>query len=109
MDSYVISDRVFIGDPHNPPDLGEGALTGKVGWVQLPPPPCDLIATTLPGPGQRYKLCVFVTFMPINQRQASHNGQVDHFDSLDPGPRLSGPHRGNVYRHYDCDTGQGVT
>lgn len=99
-DSYVICYRVFLGDPHNPPDLGEGALTAKVGQVTTP-------TTTI-------VCCVdYRTNMTITQRQASQPILVksDHFDSLDPGPRLSGPYR-REYRHSDCDssdTGQGVT
>jgi len=101
-DSYVICYRVFLGDPHNPPDLGEGALTAKVGQVTTP-------NTTI-------VCCVdYRTNMTITQRQASQPILVksDHFDSLDPGlgPRLSGPFK-REYRHSDCDssdTGQGVT
>jgi len=36
MDSYVICYRVFLGDPMQSPDLGEGALTAKVGQVTTP-------------------------------------------------------------------------
>lgn len=99
-DSYVICYRVFLGDPQNPPDLGEGALTAKVGQVTTP-------TTTI-------VCCVdYRTNMTITQRQASQPILVksDHFDCLDPGPRLSGPLR-REYRHSDCDssdTGQGVT
>ena len=32
-DSYVICYRVMLGDPASPPDLGEGALTARVGQV----------------------------------------------------------------------------
>ena len=32
-DSYVICYRVFLGDSHSGPDLGDGALTAKVGQV----------------------------------------------------------------------------
>jgi hypothetical protein len=28
--------RVFLGDPPDPPDLGEGALTARVGQVTTP-------------------------------------------------------------------------
>jgi len=91
-DSYVICYRVFLGDPHNPPDLGEGALTAKVGQVTTP-------NTTI-------VCCVdYRTNMTITQRQTSQPILVksDHFDSLDPGTRLSGPYR-REYRHSDCDS-----
>ena len=93
-DSYVICYRVFLGDPHNPPDLGEGALTAKVGQVTTP--------------NSTIVCCVdYRTNMTITQRQASQPILVksDHFESVEP--RLSAP-----YRQSDCDssdTGQGVT
>ena len=36
QDSYVICYRIFLGDPVEPPDLGEGALTARVGQVATP-------------------------------------------------------------------------
>ena len=36
VDSYVICYRVMLGDPSTPPDLGEGALTARVGQVTTP-------------------------------------------------------------------------
>jgi len=91
-DSYVICYRVFLGDPHNPPDLGEGALTAKVGQVTTP-------TSTI-------VCCVdYRTNMTITQRQAASQPilvKSDHFDSCEP----------RQYRQSDCDssdTGQGVT
>jgi len=100
VDSYVICYRVFLGDPHNPPDLGEGALTAKVGQVTTP--------------NSTIVCCVdYRTNMTITQRPSSQPILVksDYFDSLDPGSRLSAPFK-REYRHSDCDssdTGQGVT
>jgi len=36
QDSYVICYRIFLGEPAEPPDLGEGALTARVGQVTTP-------------------------------------------------------------------------
>lgn len=74
VDSYVICYRVFLGDPLHPPDLGEGALTAKVGQVTTP--------------NSTIVCCVdYRTNMTINQRQASQPILVksDHFDSAEAG------------------------
>lgn len=90
-DSYVICYRVFLGDPQHAPDLGEGALTAKVGQVTTP-------TSTI-------VCCVdYRTNMAITQRRASQPILVksDHFESVEP----------RIYRQSDCDssdTGQGVT
>ena len=105
-DSYVICYRVMLGDPSSPPDLGEGALTARVGQVTTP------VSTIV--------CCVdYRTNMTITQRQAASQPilvKSDHFESQSHGPgpgpgqlhhhgRGSGP-----FRHSDCessDTGQG--
>ena len=109
-DSYVICYRVMLGDPTTPPDLGEGALTARVGQVTTP-------VTTI-------VCCVdYRTNMTITQRQTSQPILVksDHFDHGQTGSEGagSGPQhyhgRGSgPWRHSDCessDTGDrgGVT
>ena len=105
-DSYVICYRVMLGDPSSPPDLGEGALTARVGQVTTP------VSTIV--------CCVdYRTNMTITQRQAASQPilvKSDHFESQSHGPG-SGPgqlhHHGRgsgPFRHSDCessDTGQG--
>jgi autophagy-related protein 13 len=100
-DSYVICYRVFLGDPHQGPDLGEGALTAKVGQVTTP------TATIV--------CCVdYRTNMTINHGKAASQPilvKSDHFDSAAGGP---GGHRTKRdHRLSDCvsdsDTGAGIT
>jgi len=72
QDNYVICYRVFLGDPPDPPDLGEGALTARVGQVTTP------ISTIV--------CCVdYRTSMTMPARQSSRPILVksDHFDSKD--------------------------
>jgi len=72
QDNYVICYRVFLGDPPDPPDLGEGALTARVGQVTTP------ISTIV--------CCVdYRTSMTIPPRQYSRPILVksDHFDAKD--------------------------
>jgi len=69
QDNYVICYRVFLGDPPDPPDLGEGALTARVGQVTTP------ISTIV--------CCVdYRTSMTMPARQSSRPILVksDHFD-----------------------------
>jgi len=100
-DSYVICYRVFLGDPHQGPDLGEGALTAKVGQVTTP-------TSTI-------VCCVdYRTNMTINQQKA-HSQPIlvesDHFDNLEP--RLQGGRGKRDHRLSDCisdsDTGAAIT
>lgn len=101
VDSYVICYRVFLGDPHQGPDLGEGALTAKVGQVTTP-------TSTI-------VCCVdYRTNMTINQQKASSQPilvKSDHFDSLEP--RLQGGRGKRDHRLSDCisdsDTGAAIT
>jgi len=95
-DSYVICYRVYLGDSHQGPDLGEGALTAKVGQVTTP-------ASTI-------VCCVdYRTNMTINHGKASSQPilvKSDHFDNL-------APSRPRSKRASECisdsDTGAGVT
>jgi len=100
-DSYVICFRVFLGDPHQGPDLGEGALTAKVGQVTTP-------TSTI-------VCCVdYRTNMTINQQKAASQPilvKSDHFDSLEP--RLQAVRGKRDHRLSDCisdsDTGAAMT
>eukprot|EP00088_Acartia_fossae_P070172 TRINITY_DN9327_c0_g1_i9.p1 TRINITY_DN9327_c0_g1~~TRINITY_DN9327_c0_g1_i9.p1 ORF type:complete len:560 (-),score=93.02 TRINITY_DN9327_c0_g1_i9:582-2261(-) len=70
QDNYVICYRIFLGDPPDPPDLGEGALTARVGQVTTP------VSTIV--------CCVdYRTSMTMPPRQSSRPILVksDHFDS----------------------------
>jgi len=95
-DSYVICYRIYLGDSHQGPDLGEGALTAKVGQVTTP-------ASTI-------VCCVdYRTNMTINHGKASSQPilvKSDHFDNL-------GPSRPRSKRASECisdsDTGAAVT
>jgi len=69
QDSYVICYRVFLGDPLDPPDLGEGALTARVGQVNTP------INTIVCSVDYR-------TSMTISPRQSQPiNVKSDHFEA----------------------------
>jgi len=112
-DSYVICYRVMLGDPASPPDLGEGALTARVGQVTTP------VSTIV--------CCVdYRTNMTITQRQTSQPILVksDHFEPgshgsqgaevTGSGLRLYQGRGSGPFRHSDCessDTGDrgGVT
>merc|ERR1719460_859041 len=95
-DSYVICYRIYLGDSHQGPDLGEGALTAKVGQVTTP-------ASTI-------VCCVdYRTNMTINHGKASSQPilvKSDHFDNL-------APSRPRSKRASECisdsDTGAAVT
>jgi len=72
QDSYVICYRVFLGEPADPPDLGEGALTARVGQVTTP------VSTIV--------CCVdYRTSMTITPQQATQPILVksDHFEARD--------------------------
>jgi len=105
-DSYVICYRVMLGDPGTAPDLGEGALTARVGMVTTP------VSTIV--------CCVdYRTNMTITQRHAAASQPIlvksDHFDARHGGQgghslpetghhppyhgRGSGP-----WRHSDCES-----
>jgi len=97
-DSYVICYRVFLGDPAQPPELGEGALTARVGQVTTP------VSTIV--------CCVdYRTNMTITPRQSLPiMVKSDHFEPGYLGSE-SGPGRLGS-RHSDCessDTGQAAT
>jgi len=111
-DSYVICYRVMLGDPSSPPDLGEGALTARVGQVTTP------VSTIV--------CCVdYRTNMTITQRQTAASQPIlvksDHFNDP-PEPLIAGGHHGGhhrlyqgrgsgPFRHSDCessDTNQGA-
>ena len=71
-DSYVICYRVMLGDPGTAPDLGEGALTARVGMVTTP------VSTIV--------CCVdYRTNMTITQRHSAASQPIlvksDHFEA----------------------------
>lgn len=98
QDSYVICYRVYLGDSHQGPDLGEGALTAKVGQVTTP-------TSTI-------VCCVdYRTNMTIHQHSAASQPilvKSDHFDSVAPA-RAKRDHRLSSECISDSDTGTGVT
>jgi len=112
VDSYVICYRVMLGDPSTPPDLGEGALTARVGQVTTP------VSTIVCCVDYRTNMTITPrhTSQPIlvksDHFDTSHPSSGGHQDHLAPGVghhayhgRGSGP-----YKHSDCessDTGQG--
>jgi len=93
-DSYVICYRVFLGDSHSGPDLGDGALTAKVGQVTTP-------SSTI-------VCCVdYRTNMTINHGKTASQPilvKEDHFDNMAPGRS-----RKRSECISDSDTGAGVT
>ena len=101
-DSYVICYRVMLGDPVTPADLGEGALTARVGQVTSP------VSTIV--------CCVdYRTNMTITQKQSSQPILVksDHFEAHHeavPSGQLYQGRGSGPFRHSDCessDTNQG--
>ena len=95
-DSYVICYRVMLGDPVKPPDLGEGALTARVGQVTSP------VSTIV--------CCVdYRTNMTITQRETSQPILVksDHFEAHHETGTTAEPYQGRgsgPFRHSDCES-----
>lgn len=104
-DSYVICYRVMLGDPGTAPDLGEGALTARVGQVTTP------VSTIV--------CCVdYRTNMTITQRQTASSQPIlvksDHFEARHGGqgghslPEAGHPQyhgRGSgPWRNSDCES-----
>lgn len=98
QDSYVICFRVSLGDPHHLPDLGEGALTAKVGQVTTP-------TSTI-------VCCVdYRTNMAINQQKPGSAPilvKSDHF-TVGLAPGLRGKHRLSSECISDSDPGAAMT
>jgi len=97
-DSYVICYRILLGEPQEPADLGEGALTARVGQVTTP------VNTVVCSVDYR-------TRMTITQRPARLSQPIlvksDHFDSSNVTPRL--PRRDPTGRVSDDSEQGGVT
>lgn len=78
-DSYVICYRILLGEPGEPADLGEGALTARVGQVTTP---TNTVVCSVD----------YRTRMTITQRPTRLSQPIlvksDHFDSSNVTPRM---------------------
>ena len=77
QDSYVICYRIFLGDPPEPPDLGEGALTARVGQVATPE---STIVCCVD-----YRTSMTITPRPVSQPILVKS---DHFETRDETPKM---------------------
>jgi len=77
QDSYVICYRIFLGDPVEPPDLGEGALTARVGQVATPE---STIVCCVD-----YRTSMTITPRPVSQPILVKS---DHFDAKEETPKM---------------------
>ena len=107
-DSYVICYRVMLGDPGTAPDLGEGALTARVGQVTTPVSTivCCVDYRTNMTITQRHAAASQPILVKSDHFEARHGGQGGHsLPEAGPGhhPQYHGRGSG-PWRHSDCES-----